>query len=491
MKMAKFTAKQIEALKPKDKYYRKTVDTGLKIGVAKDGVKKWIVQYGVGKQRDYRLSRVYGNPTNAGQLSFKDARTEAAAIRALARDGIDYQVKLQQELDAAAQQFSEQQAAEASRKQLEKTENLTVTDLFDTWLADGVRRKDGNAELRRSFRKDVLPQIGHLQIKNVTEHDLRSVLRSMVNRGVNRLAVVTWGNLTQMFLWAEKRQPWRKLLADGNPVELIEIEKIVSPDYDLRNERDRILSEDEIRELHEIFMTMRSEYEEASDRRIALRPVELTTQCSLWIMLATLCRVGELSKARWEHIDFENAIWFIPKEATKGQKGKQNALTVYLSPFALAQFRALHALTKDSDWCFPATFKEGPISDKSISKQVGDRQTMFKKDRSGNPRPPMKNRSRAENALVLSGGKNGEWTPHDLRRTGATMMQRLGISMEIIDRCQNHVLPGSKTRRHYLHHDYANETQEAWRRLGQKLELIVQPILTNVTTLTPKVASHV
>ena len=45
------------------------------------------------------------------------------------------------------------------------------------------------------------------------------------------------------------------------------------------------------------------------------------------------------------------------------------------------------------------------------------------------------------------------------------MMQALGISLELIDRCQNHVLPGSKVRRHYLHHDYADEKRAAWRAL--------------------------
>lgn len=53
-------------------------------------------------------------------------------------------------------------------------------------------------------------------------------------------------------------------------------------------------------------------------------------------------------------------------------------------------------------------------------------------------------------------------------------MQRLGVTMEVIDRCQNHVLGGSKVRRHYLHHDYANEKQEAWRRLGEHLFKLMQ-----------------
>ena len=107
-----------------------------------------------------------------------------------------------------------------------------------------------------------------------------------------------------------------------------------------------------------------------------------------------------------------------------------------------------------------------------MSKQVGDRQSMFKKGKDGKPRKPMKNR-RHDNTLVLNDGKSGAWTPHDLRRTGATLMQSLGVSLEIIDKCQNHVLPGSKVRRHYLHHDYADEKREAWRMLGDRLSMIL------------------
>ncbi|MCY1461940.1 hypothetical protein D9M71_796580 [compost metagenome] len=53
------------------------------------------------------------------------------------------------------------------------------------------------------------------------------------------------------------------------------------------------------------------------------------------------------------------------------------------------------------------------------------------------------------------------------------MMQALGVTLEIIDRCQNHLLGGSKVRRHYLHHDYAKEKAEAWRLLGERIEAIL------------------
>jgi integrase len=76
--------------------------------------------------------------------------------------------------------------------------------------------------------------------------------------------------------------------------------------------------------------------------------------------------------------------------------------------------------------------------------------------------------------LLMSEWKhvNLEWTPHDLRRTGATMMQKLKISREVINLCQNHVI-GSKVDRVYLLDDYADEKREAWNKLGNKLEEIL------------------
>lgn len=53
--------------------------------------------------------------------------------------------------------------------------------------------------------------------------------------------------------------------------------------------------------------------------------------------------------------------------------------------------------------------------------------------------------------------------------TCATMMQQLGVSLDLIGRCQNLVMAGSRVRRDYLHHDYAAE-KVAWARLGERIE---------------------
>ena len=37
--------------------------------------------------------------------------------------------------------------------------------MFEAWLSDGVSRDDDNAELRRTFEKDVMPFIGDKPVR--------------------------------------------------------------------------------------------------------------------------------------------------------------------------------------------------------------------------------------------------------------------------------------------------------------------------------------
>lgn len=448
---------------------RVQIDTGLQLRIATSGIKTWVVRYTVnGKVRDYRFSKLYGVVSDNAHMSLADARVEAKRILSLAREGIDFQVQAEEARAAVEKLATARQAAQEEADLAEQRNRLSVQDLYDSWIRDGVRRQNENAELKRRFNADVLPVLGTRQVRLLTEHDVRALLRLIVERGVNRTAVMVKENLTQMFAWAEKRQPWRKLLIDGNPMNLIEIEKIVRPGFDLNNQRTRILAAVEIRELHTVLLRMQTSYDNSPDKRFGPQTLEQITQLAIWIMLSTLCRVGEMSMARWENVNLKSATWFIPKEDVKDKIG---SLDVFLSPFALEQFQRLHDLTGHTKWCFPGRGNESHLDVKSITKQIGDRQSQFKKNREGGPRQPMKNR-RFDNSLVLGGGKNGAWTPHDLRRTGATLMQALGVPLDTIDRCQNHVLEGSKVRRHYLHHDYANEKREAWRLLGAEISKI-------------------
>lgn len=457
----KITVKELEALAATDDGRTLREEGGL-VGKVRAGVHGVTVLFRYeyklnGQKRDHRLG-------SWPKRSLADIRAERDQIRITARKGIDPTAAKK------AERIRAQKAVEETIRQneRERIERLTVSDLFDGWIVDGVARKDGNKELRRVFSKDVLPAIGHIELRKLGESDIRAMLRRQMKRGVVRLAVVTFADVSQMVAWGEQRKPWRALMVEGNPCELVDINKLLPADYE--EERDRVLTPGEIRELADIFRRMDETYQAAPDRRTASRPVDAKTRIALWLCLSTICRIGELLMARWEHVDLQRGVWFIPQENVKGQRGKKQDQHVFLSDFARRQFQALHAITGDSQWCFPAKNRAGAdthVCVKSISKQVGDRQVRFK-----NRAKPLQGRA-FDDSLILAEGKSGEWTPHDLRRTGATMMQSLGVSLDVIDRCQNHVLSGSKVRRVYLRHDYREEKTEAWHRLGDRLEAIL------------------
>jgi integrase len=451
--MANVTVRQLDAAKPELKPYKITVDRGLYLLVSTTGTKAWLIRYVVnGKQRQLALPAPYGY--GEGYMTLAQAVAENARVQALAREGTDTQV-----------QKADIKLAEKAQKEVEDKKNLTFNDLFQAWLTDGVARKDGNKNIIRSFNKDVLPKIGNVAIRTLSEKHLRDLYKEVISRGVERTAIDLSNSIGQMLRWAERRQPWRALLADGNPAQLVEVKKLVSHDY--TEERNRILSADEIRELQDIFKTMQTAYDEASCKYDVKKPIALHTQKAVWICLATLCRIGELLLTEWRHIDFVKGEWFIPQENTKAHRNKKQDHIVFLSDFALKQFSDLKAMATSDKWVFPSrNDADNHIDLKTISKQVGDRQFQFKS------RSALLNRTN-DDSLVLSGGKTGEWTPHDLRRTGATMLQSLGVSLEVIDRCQNHLIAGSKVRRHYLHYDYHTEKREAWAKLGERIEQIL------------------
>lgn len=458
--MAKMTARQLAALTADDDGKTIREEGGL-VAKVRTGMRGVTVQFRYeykqnGAKRDQSLG-------SWPKKSLAEIRAQRDEVKAITSKGIDptaarKAAKIEAQANIAAT------IAEAERQ---AAANRTVADLFYEWLRDGVSRQDGNAELRRSFGKDVLPLIGKQPVRQLTEKDLLIVLRSIKSRGLNRAVVVRSKDIGQMLRWAEKRKPWRSLMEDGNPADLIDVRRLL--DHDYQEQRDRVLSSGEIRELSKIFSQMEQEYAAlpAGSKYSGVRPVNVRVQCAVWICLSTLCRIGELLKAEWQHVDLETNTWFIPAEATKGHRGKRQDHHVFLSTFAQEQFCRLKAVTGHTPFCFPSKDAATHVDTKTVSKLIGDRQCQFK----NRSKPPAGRHH--DNSLVLSNGAKDEWTPHDLRRTGATMMQELGVPLEIIDRCQNHLLGGSKVRRHYLHHDYAKEKTEAWRLLGEKLETVL------------------
>lgn len=426
MALHELSDKEVRNAKPKVKEYLWADGGGLFLRVRPTGAKDWLFVYTfAGSRRKLGLGSLEAIP-------LATARVEAAKAREAVKQQVDPQLERKQR----------QAEQEAQRKLLEAAKTrLTVRDLFERWAAvDLIRRRDGGKEIRRMFEKDVLPHLGAIAVEDVRKGHVTVVTDALLARGVTRMAKLIFSLIRQMFRYAVDRD-----LIEADPTASIRKAAIGGKD----TERDRVLSEDEIRALN------------GQLPNAGLMP---TTEAAIWIALSTLCRIGELLNARWADVDLNRGEWRIPD--TKNDKPH----TVFLSEFAVNQFRRVQEIAGGSEWVYPARSGDCAVSSKTITKQLGDRQ------RDANP---MTRRSKSVGTLMLQGG---QWGPHDLRRTGATMMTRLGALPEVAERCLNHV-EENKVKRIYQRHTYENEMREAWRLLGERLELLTRDDIENVTTL--------
>lgn len=370
------------------------------------------------KQRDaYRIEVDQGrDPLDAKKIA--DLAAKADAAEALARE--------QARLDAIAT----------------ANQRMTVSELFDRWEKSALKkRKDGGAEVRRMFEKDVLPELGVVAVEDIKKRHIAAMLDKTKERGVGRMVNLLLSLTRQMFRYALSRD-W---------IEADPTASLKKADFGGKEvERERVLSEAEITELH---------------AKLPAARFAPTTEAALWIMLSTCCRVGELSKAEWCDLDLDGRKWRIPPANAKN--GRENIIA--LSDFAATQFEALQAMQTSRRWIFPDRTDERHVCEKTIAKQVRDRQRTA----------PMTRRSKKVATMVLAGG---EWTPHDLRRTGATIMGELGVDGDVIERCLNHVEP-NRIKRTYQRQQTEGAKAEAWRLLGERLRLLTRTDVDNVVPI--------
>lgn len=411
-----------QKIKPQAKpiYVRDSEVKGLVLRVMPKDSKSWIFCYSVKDGDRWRERR-------KGLGSFRQGRNgtaglTVAAARRLA-EAMKYEVKHK---GADPIEDKRQQALDKAK---ERAGRVIVRDLFERWdKTDLVKRKDRGAEARRMMEKDVLPYIGEMEIKDVRKADIAEITDRLLQRGVNRMAKVVFSLIRQMFRFAVSRD-----LLEADPTALISKKSIGGANV----ERDRVLSGDEIREL---------------TQKLPEANMAETSVLAIWISLSTCCRIGELLKARWCNINFEQKKWCIPPENSKN--GRE--YVIHLSDFSFLHFQRLHELTGYSEWCFPSSRGNGHICPKTVTKQVSDRQRA---------NGSYSKRSKKTHTLILS---RGPWKPHDLRRTGATLMNSLGVLPEVAERCLNH-MEENKMKRIYQRYGYEAEMKEAWEDLGKYL----------------------
>lgn len=148
--MPTLTYRAVEAHKPKDKSYRITLDRGVQLRIAPDGLRTVLVRYtvkGTKDERQYTLPQEYGD--GPGQIKLADACAEAQRIRALARAGIDWPTQEEARLQAEA--LAQQKAA---------VHALTLEEGVKEYVDKKRRAKDGlplKARTKSEYLRMVTP----------------------------------------------------------------------------------------------------------------------------------------------------------------------------------------------------------------------------------------------------------------------------------------------------------------------------------------------
>ena len=134
------------------------------------------------------------------------------------------------------------------------------------------------------------------------------------------------------------------------------------------------------------------------------------------LLLVTAQRREEVGRMRWADLDLGKGSWTIPRERSKNDVANE----VPLPPLALAIINDLPRFEGEALMFAAANGSGHPASGYSKAKLRLDRMIVARRASEGLPEMP-------------------EWWVHDLRRTAASGMARLGVAPHVIERVLNHI----------------------------------------------------
>jgi integrase len=144
---------------------------------------------------------------------------------------------------------------------------------------------------------------------------------------------------------------------------------------------------------------------------------------------------------RWDDVDLDAATWIIPAKETKSNR-------THLVPLTQPVVKILTDLPRLGEFVFT---HDGETHVSGYAKA----------------------KARLDSFIAAAGAKLAPWRLHDLRRTAATHMVRLGVSEEVVGRVLNHAAKGV-TAKVYALHTYAPEKRNALDRWAGELMRAVE-----------------
>jgi integrase len=282
----------------------------------------------------------------------------------------------------------------------EKKADHRFVSVVGDFIERHAKRKTRSWEqTRQILNREFVAILGKRDIGAVEKRDISRILEQIVERGSPSAANHAFRVVRKFFNWCLEQG-----LIDASPVLGL---KASARTVD----RDRVLSDAELRSIWISSSALRYPYGTV-----------------VKLLLLTGQRRDEVVSMRWDELDLTTGHWTIPGTRTKN--GKPNE--VPLSPPAVELLTATPHWV--SEFVFPAR---------------------------GRPERSFSGFSKSKRALDEASGVSG-WRLHDLRRTLATGLARLGTDPHVVEHVLNHQTGSmSQIARIYNRHAYLPEKRVA------------------------------
>jgi integrase len=282
---------------------------------------------------------------------------------------------------------------------------------FITRYLRAQRRSSGYiAGVTGRLANHVLPTLGPRDIRGIGRRELIDLLDRVHDRSGPGAANQTLAALRKLFRWARQR----------GLVDMVPTEDIPMPGAAIK--RERVLDD------RELALIMRAA------RRLG-HPNGVFVQ----LLMLTAMRRNEVATLRWEDMDIGTGVITLPASVTKARKA-------HVVPLAPAVMDLLTHCPREGAFVLGAT----PVVSFSRVKRQLDRL-----------------------ALEITGAPVAPWRLHDLRRSCATSMARLGVTRFIVARVLAHT-DGEITGT-YDRYEYLVEKRAALERWAAHVVGLLQP----------------
>ncbi|MCK6431290.1 MAG: tyrosine-type recombinase/integrase [Burkholderiaceae bacterium] len=402
------------------------------------------------REQPYKISDrdgMYVTVSPSGTVTFRydyrlNGRRETLTIGRYGSAGISLAMAREKLIDAKrAVAEGRSPAQEKQREKRRLAEAKSFQEFTECWFADAAMADSTRSMRKAIIDRDILPVFRNRLLAEIGPDDLRGLCNRVKDRGAPATAVHVRDIVKQVYRCAIERG--EKVTNPADEVGAASIATFAP--------KDRALSPTEVRVMLKLLDQV---------------PTLPTIRLGIRLILLTLVRKGELLNATWDEVDFENAIWTIPKQRMKGRVPHN----VYLSQQALDIMVALRTCAGGSRYLLPSRYE----ADKTMSNATLNRVTDAVVKRAKEARLPLE-----------------PFTVHDLRRTGSTILNELGFNRDWIEKCLAHE-DGRSSRGVYNKAEYAEQRRhmlqqwadmiDAWTRGEKHTPTLLPPSMKVLTT---------